>query len=403
MYAGSGMYRCMSTPTSTISYHRRRARANKLMSGGSANFPTGAHQLRLGDDETAAQKRAALVEETAAILMRLPGGDISKPKQVESFFLNIKSKSVGGQQLSANCMYCKKLVQSTGAVRLVDHLAFHCVLCPDTVKKSCNNLRAKTTSKRKERDETEALNREESEQILRLEKAKKAAALKQLGIKASFKSAETLAADMAIAKFFYGNAISFAAADSKSDSLYKDMIRAVKGTASGYTPPNFNAIAGPLLDACYSQMLNDMQARDPDGVLADRFGVSYTQDGWDSVDHLPLINSAYITANDGGAYLRSVDTSGVTKNAEYIAGLMITDIYTIGPTKVIMVVTDTCSTMKKAWDYVMDEFPWLSCIHCQAHVASLLTKDVAKATEVISLMKDEALVVSWYVPTYLSY
>lgn len=43
-----------------------------------------------------------------------------------------------------------------------------------------------------------------------------------------------------------------------------------------------------------------------------------------------------------------MDTSGKTKSAEYIANLMIYDIYDIGRTNVAMVVTDTCSIMKKA-------------------------------------------------------
>ena len=113
-----------------------------------------------------------------------------------------------------------------------------------------------------------------------------------------------------------------------------------------------------------------------------RYCSCYVSDGWDSVDNLPLINSAFITGNDGGVYWRSVDTSGKEKNAEYCAALMIADIYEYGPHKVLLVITDTCTTMRKCWGIVMDEFPWLMVLPCQAHVLSLLMKDIGKAKKV---------------------
>lgn len=169
------------------------------------------------------------------------------------------------------------------------------------------------------------------------------------------------------------------------------MCRAIKLAGESYVPPNRNKLAGTLIDSCHKRLLAELKSRDPEGKLAKKFGITYTQDGWDSCDSLPLINSAYITANDGGIYQRSVDTSGQVKDAEYIASLMIRDIYAIGCTNVILVVTDTCATMTKAWTYVMDEFPWVSCIPCVPHVVSLMMKDVGKIPEVDVLVKEESL------------
>lgn len=168
------------------------------------------------------------------------------------------------------------------------------------------------------------------------------------------------------------------------------------GGPSWLHPPNYHKLAGPQLDSCHAKMMASIKARDPDEILAQKFGVTYSQDGWESVDHLPLINSVYMMANQGGVYLRSVDTSRQTKNAEYIAGLMISDIYTIGCLNVVLVVTDTCATMKKAWAYVLDEFPWMSAIPCVPHVISLLMKDIGQAPEVDSVIKQENLVTSWF-------
>ena len=66
----------------------------------------------------------------------------------------------------------------------------------------------------------------------------------------------------------------------------------------------------------------------------------------------------------------------------YIATLMIADIYAYGPTKVVLVITDTCPTMKRACEIVMTEFPRISCLPCQPHVVSLLLKDTGKTAEV---------------------
>lgn len=101
---------------------------------------------------------------------------------------------------------------------------------------------------------------------------------------------------------------------------------AIKAAPDNYVPPNANALAGRLIDDCYTSMRKGVDKTDESGELARKFGCTYTSDGWESCDSLPLINSAVITANNGGVYLRSVDTSGYTKNADYVASLIITDI-----------------------------------------------------------------------------
>ena len=143
-------------------------------------------------------------------------------------------------------------------------------------------------------------------------------------------------------------------------------------------------------------MQDDITKRDEEGQLSRKFGVTYTSDGWDSCDNLPLINSAYILANDGGVYQRSVDTSGASKGADYCASLMIVDIYSIGCTKVVMLVTDTCAVMRKCWKIVQDEFPWISIAPCQTHCPSLLLNDIAKLPVPAQTIKDETLVVCWW-------
>ena len=127
------------------------------------------------------------------------------------------------------------------------------------------------------------------------------------------KSLEVAEADQAIANWFYANGMSFVAASHEQESYYREMVKKIQAAPVGYIPPNRFKLAGPLLDECYKDMWKRIEQRDPNCSRAMRYGSCYVSDGWDSVDNLPLINSAFITGNDGGIYWRSVDTSGKEK------------------------------------------------------------------------------------------
>ena len=328
-----------------------------------------ARQVLLGDDgANALQEQQAKV---IATLAAFGSEGVTKPIQLLQFTINLRYKNVGGQQLECDCMFCFMHIHSTGSTRVVDHFLNVCALCPASVKDPCIALRTKTDGKRRSKEEHGTLVKEEQELQLRMVKFQKTE-LRQESLKAGFKSAESTCADNAVAKFFYANGLNFGAADCKVDSYYREMVRAIQAAPLSYVPPRPERLAGELLETSNTQMLADIAQRDKEGELSRKFGITYTSDGWDSCDNLPLINSAYMLANDGGVYQRSVDTSGATKNAEYCASLMITDIYDIGCFKVVMLVTDTCAVMRKCWDIVQDEFPWILVAPCQTHCPSLL-------------------------------
>ena len=320
----------------------------------------------------------AMHEKLLALLQELPA-DV-KHKNANQFFKVVSSKEKS-QQVRVECMACGHSMTSTGSSRLVKHIVM-CALMPKDIKKTFLKLTAQTESNKAMKRGNEKL-MEEEDQVAAADHAAKQAKLVQLNVRAGLKSLEVAEADLAIAKFFYANGLSFGAASAEQGSYYREMVRKIQAAPFGYIPPNRNKIAGPLVDHCYDWMWKKIEERDPTGERAMRYCSCYVSDGWDSVDNLPLINSAFITGNDGGVYWRSVDTSGKEKNAEFCAALMIADIYEYGPHKVLLVITDTCTTMRKCWGIVMDEFPWrLMVLPCQAHVLSLLMKDIGKAKKV---------------------
>ena len=303
-------------------------------------------------------------------------------KDAMKFYKDVQRKPDNKQQVKANCMACGKLVSSTGSNRLVVHL-LQCPLMPMVIGKAFKELQDKSKSASCGKREAEAVAAQEAE-VFAKRFAAEQAVLKQTGIKASLQGAEKAWADRCIAEFFYANAIPFGVANTDPGGLYRRMVTAIKATPAGYKPPNYQRLGNELLDTCWDGMWKSIKERDPDGAMGRKYGASYVTDGWDSCDNLSLINSAFICNNDGGIFWRSVDTSGKVKNAEYTAALMIADIYAYGPTKVVLIVTDTCAVMRKAWDIVMYEFPWMSALPCQPHVISLLLKDIGKTTEVSS-------------------
>ena len=300
-------------------------------------------------------------------------------KDAEAYFTDLK-RGDNKQQLKGNCMACRKAVTSTASHRLVLHL-LKCPLIPAEVQHDFQRIKQESHSKSCGKRQAEKAAEEEAEVWAKKHQAKQAV-LKQTGIKATMLGANAAWADKCIADFFYANAIPFSAADCAPGGLFRRMVSAIKATPPAYKPPNYKQLGNELLDICHEGMWQSIRERDPDGSMALKYGTAYVCDGWDSCDNLSLINSAFISNNDGGIFWRSVDTSGKVKDADYCASLMIKDIYDFGPTKVVLVITDTCAVMQKCWDIVMQEFPWISCLPCQPHVVSLLLKDIGKIPQV---------------------
>ncbi|KAL1515454.1 hypothetical protein AB1Y20_002079 [Prymnesium parvum] len=338
---------------------------------------------------------AAMHEKVLASFKSIINARQIKSKDIQTFFERITYPNASNkQQMHGHCVCCGMVVQSTGSYKWVTHI-LKCSLCPKEVRTAFQALRGASESKKGEKREAEAV-AEEQAQMEKAAHRRQQLMLKQQCIRVGLQNSEAHAADIAIANFFYANAIPFSAASTESEALFRKMVSAIKSAPAGYIPPNHKKLSSSLLEECYNDMWANVRARDSDGTLAAKYGATYVSDGWDSCDSLPLINSAFITANDGGVFFRSVNTSGHTKSVEYCALLMIQDIYAFGPTNVVLIITDTCNTMAKAWALLQDEFPWVSVLLCQPHVISLLMKDVAKSKDVQQVINDESTVVGWF-------
>lgn len=122
-----------------------------------------------------------LRSECADIMDKLPAS--LKPKDVLHFFKNVSFKTTGGQQVTASCMFCKRAITSTGAARLVDHLA-ECVVVLPEVKQKVKEIKSAQEKKRKMKQQESELLMKEADIQMELAKQQK---LMQQGIRSSFR------------------------------------------------------------------------------------------------------------------------------------------------------------------------------------------------------------------------
>lgn len=214
-----------------------------------------------------------------------------EPKHALNFFEDVVRKEGSMQQMIGRCFSCGDRVTSTGSYKFHSHL-LKCPCLPQKVRESFQALRAITDTKRNGKRELTLLAKEE-EELERQRFAARRDDLKQSGIKAGLKFAETHAADVAIADFFYSSAIPFSAVSAPG---FHKMVNAIRAAPQGYNPPPVKRLAGELIDTCHTRMWKTITDRDRDGGIAIKFGSAYVADVWDSCDALPLINSAFITA-----------------------------------------------------------------------------------------------------------
>ena len=59
------------------------------------------------------------------------------------------------------------------------------------------------------------------------------------------------------------------------------MVDAIKSVRPSYVPPGAQKIASSLLESVHMRMEADIRRRDAAGQLSERFGLTYTSDGWE--------------------------------------------------------------------------------------------------------------------------
>ena len=164
---------------------------------------------------------------------------------------------------------------------------------------------------------------------------------------------------------------------------FKKVLKAAQHSSDAYKPPTKDRLAGDLLESTTRRLMSEEEPLRK-ACMAD--GATVVSDGWDDVEHNHLINFLVATQKgaffDGTVKLGSEDHEDAVAVAKHIAA----EIEKVGALKIVQVVTDTCSVMKKAWTIIEKKFPWITCTCCAPHVLSLLLKDIGKIKEVAGVI-----------------
>jgi hypothetical protein len=168
-------------------------------------------------------------------------------------------------------------------------------------------------------------------------------------------------------------------------------IQAVKATAEArimYKPPSYHAMRKSLLDDARFNTQKIVELKTKSSIH--KYGCTICSDGWENVVHRPLMNVMQICPA-GDVFLGSIDTTGSTKDAAYVATEVKRYIVGVDPAKVVQVCFDNAAAMKTAASNISREWPHIYWQGCAAHCLNLLLKDWGKqrwAKDVVDKAKD---------------
>ena len=114
--------------------------------------------------------------------------------------------------------------------------------------------------------------------------------------------------------------------------------------------------------------------------LLDPTGGLLISDGWNSTQSRPILN-ALLSTPAGSLFLRSVDTSGDSKDAQYIADFMISCINEVGPQFVVAICMDGACV--SSFPIIMAEIPHVFCFICPTHSVDNFLKNVCGSQQEI--------------------
>ena len=138
-----------------------------------------------------------------------------------------------------------------------------------------------------------------------------------------------------------------------------------------WKPPSRYVLSGSLLDAEFKKSSSDVEA-----IVESADVLAVITDGWTNVNMKPIIN--FILTTPTPVFVKSIATGENEHTGDYIAKEISDVIREHNPSKVLAVVSDNASAMRKAWEFITFQFPHIQCYGCSAHIFNLLAQDTCK-------------------------
>jgi hypothetical protein len=249
-----------------------------------------------------------------------------------------------------------------------------CTKCPQALKKQLQDIdqakREQETQKRKVQDLDEA-----------------AAALlqgptkKQSTLKVAFGKQDKSKVDALRGRAFYGNGLSFRMIN---DPDFKAAIEAIADFGENHKLPSLVSLCTTLLDKEKVSVAAELKSF---MASARSNKATITSDGWSDTRNRPLLNVLMVTPK-GEKFLESVDASGDTKDADFIAQVVGKAIEDVGAETVVQVCMDSAAVCKATGRKLEARFPHITFTPCTLHCLDLLLEDMGKLDWVSSVIAE---------------
>eukprot|EP01018_Ginkgo_biloba_P003161 Gb_22350 [translate_table: standard] len=145
--------------------------------------------------------------------------------------------------------------------------------------------------------------------------------------------------DLAIARFFYANGISFNVARSP---YYGEMVKAIMGAPSGYKPPGFEKLRTTLVDKEKGRVEEEVAPLKHAWSIN---GCLIVMDGWTNIRNRSLLN-IIVSSTSGPYFFRAIDCSRKEKNTFFLRDVLNGAIDEVGVSNVVQVITNAAPVCK---------------------------------------------------------
>ncbi|KAJ8639871.1 hypothetical protein MRB53_016565 [Persea americana] len=157
------------------------------------------------------------------------------------------------------------------------------------------------------------------------------------------------AVEMAIGRWWFDANIPFNAAKSK---FYQPMCDAITSIGPGFKMPSYHDLRTRILKNTVEEVNGFM---DHYKSFWNKTGCSIMADGWTDGKQRTLINFL-VYCPKGVIFLKSIDASGIRKNADALFSMFDEVVLSVGPEKVVQFLTDNDATYKAAGQRVAEKY-----------------------------------------------
>jgi hypothetical protein len=174
------------------------------------------------------------------------------------------------------------------------------------------------------------------------------------------------------------------------------MVQAINEAPRGYRAPGYEKLRTTIL---HKERKNVDTLLKPIRDSWIQTGLSIVSDGWKDCKNRPLINVIAVCPK-GPMFLRAVDCEGQVKDANFIAGLLIESIESVGVDNVVQVITDNAKVCRAAGALVEARYDHIFWTPCTVHSLNLVMKAIGTQIEWVKKVYEEGEEIQMFVTNH---